>query len=90
MPDGTVLVATAEHPEDSDATAGQLARIADGIRSRGLQVRWVVGIRDADAVLRTEAGPTAAVVAWEFPPGEDGPGGATVLRRIGRRLQNLD
>ncbi|MEH0573353.1 MULTISPECIES: Orn/Lys/Arg decarboxylase N-terminal domain-containing protein [Streptomyces] len=90
MAEGTVLVAVAEHPEDGGAAAEQLARIAEGIRARGLPVRWVVSAGDAEAVLRTEAGLAAAVVAWDLPPrAEDGPGGATVLRRIGHRFQNL-
>lgn len=54
MADGTVLVAVAEHPEDGGATAGQLARIAEGIRARGLQVRRVMSVSDVEAVLRTE------------------------------------
>ncbi|MFF8227705.1 Orn/Lys/Arg decarboxylase N-terminal domain-containing protein [Streptomyces caelestis] len=92
MADSTVLVAVAERPEDGGAAAAQLARIAEAIRGRGLQVRWVVSVADAEAVLRTEAGLAAAVVAWDLPPGPgaDGePGGASVLRGIGRRFQNL-
>ncbi|MCZ9337556.1 arginine decarboxylase, partial [Streptomyces sp. TRM76130] len=84
------MVAVAERPEDGGAAAGQLARIAEGIRASGLRVRWVVSVADADAVLRTEAGLAAAVVAWDLPPGTgDGPGGASVLRGIGRRFQDL-
>ncbi|WP_328936409.1 arginine decarboxylase [Streptomyces tauricus] len=90
MAEGTVLVAVAEHPNDRCATAGQLTRIAEGIRASGLEVRWVASVSDAEAVLRTEAGLAAALVAWDLPPGADeGPGGATVLQRIGRRFQNL-
>ncbi|WP_446697094.1 Orn/Lys/Arg decarboxylase N-terminal domain-containing protein [Streptomyces mutabilis] len=89
MTDGIVMVAVAEHPEGAGA-AGQLARVADGLRTSGLQVRWVRSVSEAEAVLRTEAGLAAAVVAWELPPAaDDSPGGATVLRRIGRRFQNL-
>ncbi|MER7478000.1 Orn/Lys/Arg decarboxylase N-terminal domain-containing protein [Streptomyces sp. NPDC126510] len=76
MADGTVLVAVAEHPDDGGAAAEQLTCIAEGIRARGLQVRWVVSVADADAVLRTEAGLAAAVVAWDLPPGAGGRGGA--------------
>ncbi|NSL43634.1 Orn/Lys/Arg decarboxylase N-terminal domain-containing protein [Streptomyces sp. 8P21H-1] len=90
MAEGTVLVAVTEHPEDRCATAGQLTRIAEEIRASGLQVRWVVSVSDAEAVLRTQAGLAAAVVAWDLPPGAgEGPGGAAVLHRIGRRFQNL-
>ncbi|MFH8978614.1 Orn/Lys/Arg decarboxylase N-terminal domain-containing protein [Streptomyces sp. NPDC017890] len=90
MADGTVLMAVTEHPGDGCATAGQLSRIVEGIRAAGLQVRWVTSASDAEAVLRTEAGLAAAVVAWDLlPAAEDGPGGATVLRRIERRFQKL-
>ncbi|WP_260463719.1 hypothetical protein [Streptomyces sp. TRM72054] len=60
MADGTVVVAVAvavavaEHPQDGGATAGQLARIAEGIRARRLQVRWVMSASNAEAVFRTE------------------------------------
>ncbi|MEU3554309.1 Orn/Lys/Arg decarboxylase N-terminal domain-containing protein [Streptomyces fragilis] len=90
MAEGTVLVAVTEHQEGGGVAAGQLTRIAEAIRATGLQVRWVVNAADADAVLRTEAGLSAAVVAWDLPPGaEDGPGGATVLRRIASRFRDL-
>ncbi|MER7898878.1 hypothetical protein ABTX62_22890 [Streptomyces sp. NPDC096046] len=66
MAEGTVLVAVAERPEDGGAAAGQLTRIAEGIRARDSQVRWVVSVADAETVLRTEAGLAAAVVAWDL------------------------
>jgi arginine decarboxylase len=91
MAGGTVLMAVAERPEDGGAAAGQWARIAEEIRAGGLRVRWAVSAADAEAVLRTEAGVSAAVVAWDLRSGtgEDEPGGATVLRRIGRRFREL-
>ncbi|MEU5513371.1 Orn/Lys/Arg family decarboxylase [Streptomyces griseoaurantiacus] len=90
MADGTVLMAVAERPDDGGATAGQLARIAEELRERGLRVRWAASAPDAEAVLRTEAGLAAAMVAWDLPPGgTEEPGGAAVLRGIGRRLQDL-
>ncbi|AIV37994.1 Orn/Lys/Arg decarboxylase N-terminal domain-containing protein [Streptomyces sp. CCM_MD2014] len=90
MAEGLVLLAVEERPEDGSAAAGQLARIAEAIRESGLRVRWVVSATDAEAVLRTEAGVAAAVVAWDLPAATgDGPGGAAVLRGIGRRFHNL-
>ncbi|MGW3987194.1 Orn/Lys/Arg family decarboxylase [Streptomyces sp. NPDC004830] len=91
MDAGTVLVAVAEHPQDGGAAAGQLARIAEAIRDRGAQVRWVTSAADAEAVLRTEARLAAALVAWDLAPGAPArePGGARVLRGIGRRFRDL-
>ncbi|MEU9554344.1 Orn/Lys/Arg decarboxylase N-terminal domain-containing protein [Streptomyces fumanus] len=91
MAGGTVLMAVAERPEDAGAAAGQWARIAEEIQAGGLRVRWAVNAADAEAVLRTEAGLAAAVVAWDLRSGtgEDEPGGAAVLRRIGHRFREL-
>ncbi|WP_406004955.1 arginine decarboxylase [Streptomyces sp. NBC_00637] len=92
MTDSRILVAVRERPQDEGAGAEQLARIADAVEKRGFDIRWAAGVADAEAVLRTEAGLTAALVAWELPgrASADGePGGATVLRSIGRRFQDL-
>ncbi|WP_455568256.1 Orn/Lys/Arg decarboxylase N-terminal domain-containing protein [Streptomyces olivochromogenes] len=92
MADSRVLVAVRERPQDEGAGAEQLARIGEAIEKRGFDVRWVVGVADAEAVLRTEAGLSAALVAWELPGhggADGGPGGAAVLRSIGRRFQDL-
>jgi arginine decarboxylase len=92
MADSRILVAVREHPRDEGVGAEQLARIREVIEARGFGVRWAADVADAEAVLRTEAGLAAALVAWELPGGadEDGePGGATVLRSIGRRFQDL-
>ncbi|MFJ3446086.1 Orn/Lys/Arg decarboxylase N-terminal domain-containing protein [Streptomyces sp. NPDC086081] len=90
MTDGTVVMAVAEGPQDEGATAGQWVRIAEAIRAPGLQVRWAASAADAEAVLHTEAGLAAAVVAWDLPSEDQGePGGAGVLRRIGHRCRDL-
>lgn len=92
MTDNKLLVAVREHPRDEGVGAGQLVRIREAIEARGFDVRWAVDAADAQAVLRTEAGLTAALVAWELPdPGatESEPGGAKVLRSIGRRFRDL-
>jgi arginine decarboxylase len=92
MADTKVLVAVREHPQDESACARQLVKIREAIESAGLGVRWAAGVADAEAVLRTEAGLAAALVAWDLPPGsavEAEPGGAAVLRAIGRRFQDL-
>ncbi|MEU1019648.1 Orn/Lys/Arg decarboxylase N-terminal domain-containing protein [Streptomyces sp. NPDC005898] len=97
MSDNVVLVAVPEHSRDDGAGVGQLARVRDALASQGFDVRRVAGARDAEAVLRTEAGLAAALVAWDLPagPGTDGlggdgaTGGAEVLRRIGRRFTGL-
>ena len=57
-------------------------------------MRWAGTGADARTVLRTEAGLAAALVDWELRPengGSDGgePGGAEVLRHVGRRFQDL-
>ncbi|MCE0445336.1 hypothetical protein LT493_10715 [Streptomyces tricolor] len=104
MAESRILVAVPEHPRAEGAGAEQLRKIRDAVEAEGFGVRWAVSAEDADAVLRTEAGLAAALVAWELPGGEravgDGPGaalaapekapgGAAVLRRIGRRYRNL-
>ncbi|CAM5462595.1 arginine decarboxylase [Streptomyces canarius] len=109
MADSRILVAVPQHPRAEGAGAEQLRKIRDAVEADGFEVRWAVSAEDAEAVLRTEAGLAAAVVAWDLPgdgvrrhgdgPGAalapaDGapggnPGGAAVLRRIGRRFRDL-
>ncbi|MFF0160570.1 Orn/Lys/Arg decarboxylase N-terminal domain-containing protein [Streptomyces sp. NPDC005263] len=92
MADSRILVAVREHPRNEGAGSEQWAGIGQAIKARGFDVRWAVGAADAEAVLRTEAGLTAALVAWDLPSrgGGDGePGGAAVLRSIGRRFKDL-
>ncbi|MEH0416287.1 Orn/Lys/Arg decarboxylase N-terminal domain-containing protein [Streptomyces sp. B21-083] len=92
MTDSGILVAVREHHREEGVGSEQWARIGEAIRARGFDVRWAAGAADAEAVLRTQAGLTAALVAWDLPgpAGEDGePGGAAVLRSIGRRFQDL-
>ncbi|MFD1832216.1 Orn/Lys/Arg decarboxylase N-terminal domain-containing protein [Streptomyces desertarenae] len=92
MADSSVLIAVPEHLRGEGAGAGQLGKVGEAIEAAGLGVRWAVGAADAEAVLRTEAGLAAAVVAWDLPPGRDagaGTGGGAVLRRIGRRFHHL-
>ncbi|GGP33612.1 Orn/Lys/Arg decarboxylase N-terminal domain-containing protein [Streptomyces melanogenes] len=92
MRDNAVLVAVPEHPRDDSAGVDQLNRIRGAIESQGYDVRWVVSVSDAEAVLRTEASLAAVLVAWHLPGGHDAkdePGGATVLRAIGRRFKDL-
>ncbi|MCQ9130513.1 Orn/Lys/Arg decarboxylase N-terminal domain-containing protein [Streptomyces hilarionis] len=92
MSDNRLLIAVPEHPRDEGAVAQQLVRIRDAAEDRGFDVRWAVDAADAQAVLRTEAGLTAALVAWDLPgraaDGEE-PGGAGVLRSLGRRFRDL-
>ncbi|MFF5531239.1 Orn/Lys/Arg decarboxylase N-terminal domain-containing protein [Streptomyces cinerochromogenes] len=108
MGESRILVAVPEHPRAEGAGAEQLRKIRDAVEADGFGVRWAVSAEDADAVLRTEAGLAAALVAWDLPGGPravgDGPGaalvkpdetlggapgGAAVLRRIGRRYRDL-
>ncbi|GGW20959.1 arginine decarboxylase [Streptomyces capoamus] len=107
MGDSRILVAVPEHPRAEGAGAEQLRKIKEAVEADGFGVRWAVTAADADAVLRTEAGLAAALVAWDLPGGRtagDGPGaalatadgsvgevpgGASVLRRIGRRYRDL-
>ncbi|MEU1009681.1 Orn/Lys/Arg decarboxylase N-terminal domain-containing protein [Streptomyces sp. NPDC005890] len=107
MADSRILVAVPEHPRAEGAGAEQLRKIREAVEADGFGVRWAVTAEDADAVLRTEAGLAAALVAWDLPGGRaagDGPGaalaardgavdgapgGAAVLRRIGRRYRDL-
>ncbi|MEV6881432.1 Orn/Lys/Arg decarboxylase N-terminal domain-containing protein [Streptomyces sp. NPDC051135] len=92
MTDSTILIAVPEQARGEGVGAGQLRRIRDGIEAGGCGVRWVSDAGDADAVLRTEAGLAAALVAWDLPAGGRGDaesGGAAVLRHIGRRFHRL-
>lgn len=92
MAAGTVLFALREDPRAEGSEGDQLRRIRKAVEAQGLEVRWTRTAADARAVLRTEAGLAAAVVAWDLPPGEsakDEPGGAAVLRQIGRRFKSL-
>ncbi|UXY24082.1 arginine decarboxylase [Streptomyces cynarae] len=87
-----ILIAVGAHPQDEGAQAEQLVKIREAIEIGGFGVRWAVSAGDAEAVLRTEAGLAAALVAWDLPPGRgaDGdPAGASVLRRLGSRFQDL-
>ncbi|MFF1279631.1 Orn/Lys/Arg decarboxylase N-terminal domain-containing protein [Streptomyces sp. NPDC058299] len=75
MSDNKILVAVGEHPRAEGAAAEQLRKIRDAVEAAGFGVRWAVTAEDADAVLRTEAGLAAALVAWDLPVG--GPGART-------------
>ncbi|MGV9273318.1 Orn/Lys/Arg decarboxylase N-terminal domain-containing protein [Streptomyces griseosporeus] len=93
MSTGTILMAARETNAGGGAVAEQLRRIAKGLEERGLHVRWAADARDAQAVLRTEAGLAGALVAWDLnprpgPAGAEG-GGAEVLSAIGRRFTDL-
>ncbi|QLH19508.1 Orn/Lys/Arg decarboxylase N-terminal domain-containing protein [Streptomyces sp. Rer75] len=96
MAGNTVLFAVREHPGGDTAGAEQLRRIRGAVEAAGFAVRWAGTGAEARTVLRTEAGMAAALVDWELDPndgpggGPDGePGGATVLRDVGRRFQGL-
>ncbi|MEU5186581.1 Orn/Lys/Arg decarboxylase N-terminal domain-containing protein [Streptomyces klenkii] len=92
MADGTVLFAVRELPGSPGTGTEQLRRIHKELEAAGYEVRWASRRDDAQAVLRTEAGLAAAVVDWNLPAEDttDGePGGADVLRLIGRRFQEL-
>ncbi|GHJ29643.1 arginine decarboxylase [Streptomyces hygroscopicus subsp. sporocinereus] len=82
-------MAVPEHPRAEGARAEQLRKIRDAVGAGGFEVRWAVDAQDADAVLRTEAGLAAALVAWDLPGGGVEDGGPVVLRRIGRRFRDL-
>ncbi|WP_059012103.1 Orn/Lys/Arg family decarboxylase [Streptomyces specialis] len=87
MADGTVLFALRESPLGGNAGGEQVRRIREAVEARGFEVRWAGSEADARAVLRTEAGLAAAVVGWDLGGGE--PGGASVLKLIGRRFKDL-
>ncbi|NEW72615.1 Orn/Lys/Arg family decarboxylase [Streptomyces rhizosphaericus] len=89
MADSRVLMAVPEHPRAEGARTEQLRKIRDAVEAGGFEVRWAVDAQDADAVLRTEAGLAAALVAWDLPGGGVEDGGPVVLRRIGRRFRDL-
>ncbi|KJY40855.1 arginine decarboxylase, partial [Streptomyces sp. NRRL B-1568] len=93
MAHGTVLFALREDLFAHGPGAEQLHRIRTALEGHGLSVRRAGSGRDARAVLRTEAGLAAAVVAWDLPPGQSTgsseAGGAAVLRQIGRRFKDL-
>ncbi|MGW2376328.1 Orn/Lys/Arg family decarboxylase [Kitasatospora sp. NPDC001683] len=92
MVSGTVLLALRENPLQGGVSTEQLRRIGKELENQGLALRWAATARDARAVLRTESGLAAAVVAWDLP-GDDGgdqeDGGADVLRLIQRRFKDL-
>ncbi|PKW12414.1 ornithine decarboxylase /response regulator receiver protein [Streptomyces sp. 1222.5] len=96
MPDGRMLIAVREHSGAQGAAPEQLRAVSAALETKGFEVRWAVTAEDAQAVLRTEAGLAAALVAWDLPgdtatgssDGNEG-GGAAVLRHIGRRFQDL-
>ncbi|MGW7027195.1 Orn/Lys/Arg family decarboxylase [Streptomyces xanthophaeus] len=92
MSNGSVLLALREDPLGGGVGGDQLRRIGKELENRGLQVRWARTVEGARAALRTEAGLTAAVVAWDLPSekGEDtGGGGGAVLRQITSRFTGL-
>ncbi|WP_405358677.1 arginine decarboxylase [Kitasatospora sp. NBC_00085] len=97
MGKSAVLLALHEGPVRTGAAGEQLRRVGKELENRGFELRWAATARDAQAVLQTEAGLAAAVVAWDLAPGGEpgaGPdgaegGGATVLRTIGRRFKGL-
>lgn len=84
MANGSVLLALREDPLGGGVGGDQLRRIGKELENRGLEVRWARTAEAARAVLRTEAGLTAAVVAWDLPSGtgDDADGG--VRRSFGR------
>ncbi|MEU8621548.1 Orn/Lys/Arg decarboxylase N-terminal domain-containing protein [Streptomyces sp. NPDC048623] len=93
MGTGTVLLATRESGARAGAVSEQLRRIGKELESQGLLVRWAADARDAQAVLRTEAGLAGALVAWDLDPqaapGTPEGGGAEVLTAIGQRFKDL-
>ncbi|MEU1309113.1 Orn/Lys/Arg decarboxylase N-terminal domain-containing protein [Streptomyces cinnamoneus] len=92
MGGGTVLFALREDPLGGGSEGEQLRRIRKEVEAQGLEVRWARTEAEARAVLRTEAGLAAAVVAWDLCPGTTAggePGGSPVLRQIGRRFKDL-
>nr|WP_234320174.1 Orn/Lys/Arg decarboxylase N-terminal domain-containing protein [Streptomyces sp. SBT349] len=60
-----------------------MRRIGQAVAGHGFEARWAATEADARAVLRTEAGLAAALVAWDLP------GSTAVLREIGRRFTGL-
>jgi arginine decarboxylase len=94
MAGNRILIAVREHPRAEGAAAEQLRAIAAAVEKHGFEVRRAVTAQDAEAVLRTEAGLAAALVAWDLPAGPppphpQHPGAAPVLRLIGRRFRDL-
>ncbi|GAA2879720.1 Orn/Lys/Arg decarboxylase N-terminal domain-containing protein [Streptomyces mexicanus] len=67
MADSRILVAVPQHPRAEGVRAEQLRKIRDAVEAGGFEMRWAVTAEDADAVLRTEAGLAAALVAWDLP-----------------------
>ncbi|MEU1088057.1 Orn/Lys/Arg decarboxylase N-terminal domain-containing protein [Streptomyces sp. NPDC005892] len=93
MGDGVILLAMRENPLGGGADGEQLRRIGKELENRGLALRWARDAREARAVMHTETGLSAAVVAWDLgggagTGGEEG-GGAEVLRQIERRFKDL-
>ncbi|GAA2990790.1 Orn/Lys/Arg family decarboxylase [Streptomyces fulvorobeus] len=92
MANGTVLLALREDPLGGGVGGDQLRRIGKELENRGLEVRWARTAEGACAVLRTEAGLTAAVVGWDLQSEAGGSaegGGAAVLRQISQRFMDL-
>ncbi|MFF1555898.1 Orn/Lys/Arg decarboxylase N-terminal domain-containing protein [Streptomyces sp. NPDC058279] len=93
MTDGVVLLALRENPLGGGADGEQLRRIGKELENRGLTVRWARDVREARAVMHTETGLSAALVAWDLQTHTDAPaaegGGGAVLRQIERRFRNL-
>lgn len=67
MANGTVLLALREDPLGGGVSVEQLRRIGKELEERGLELRRAADSRDARAMLQTEAGIAAAVVAWDLP-----------------------
>ncbi|MDQ0792176.1 Orn/Lys/Arg decarboxylase N-terminal domain-containing protein [Streptomyces sp. B1I3] len=90
MTDGVILLAMREDPLGGGADGEQLRRIGKELENRGLALRWARDVREARAVMHTETGLSAAVVAWDLrgDAGTEG-GGAAVLRQIERRFKDL-
>ncbi|WP_329466817.1 Orn/Lys/Arg decarboxylase N-terminal domain-containing protein [Streptomyces sp. NBC_01431] len=89
---GSVLLALREDPLAGGIGGEQLRRIGKELENRGMEVRWARTAEGACAALRTEAGMTAAVVAWDLPSESGGAaegGGGAVLRQISRRFKDL-
>ncbi|WP_309054460.1 Orn/Lys/Arg decarboxylase N-terminal domain-containing protein, partial [Streptomyces sp.] len=90
MTRNSVLLALRENPLAGGVSTEQVRRIGKELDNRGLDPRWATGAEEAKATLRTEAGLSAAVIAWDLPGGADGEGGgADVLRQIQRRWKRL-
>lgn len=95
MANGTILFFLPEDPGGDSSGAEQLRRIRAEVEKHGFEVRWARDAADARAVLRTEAGLAAAMVAWDLPaPARpaaepDDQDAAAMLRQLGQRFKDL-